>query len=31
MKAAERKATQKIWSDNLEKNLNRNNQWTVVK
>jgi len=31
MKAAERKATQKTWSDNLEKNLNRNNQWTVVK
>lgn len=31
MKAAERKATQKTWSDNLEKNLNRNNRWTVVK
>ena len=31
MKAAERKATQKTWSDNLEKTINRNNQWTVVK
>jgi len=31
MKAAERKATQKTWSDNLEKNLNRNNRWKVVK
>jgi hypothetical protein len=31
MKAAERKATQKTWSDNLEKNLNRNNRWTTVK
>ena len=31
MKAADQKATQKTWSDNLEKNLNRNNQWTTVK
>jgi len=31
MKAAERRATQKTWSDNLEKNLNRNNRWTTVK
>jgi hypothetical protein len=31
MKAAERKATQKTWSDNLEKTINRNNQWTTVK
>ena len=31
MKAAERKAVQKTWSDNLEKNLNRNNRWTTVK
>ena len=31
MKAAERKATQKTWSDNLEKTINRNNQWTIVK
>jgi hypothetical protein len=31
MKAAERRATQKTWSDNLEKTLNRNNRWTTVK
>ena len=31
MKVAERRATQKTWSDNLEKNLNRSNQWTTVK
>jgi hypothetical protein len=31
MKSADKKATQKTWSDNLEKNLNRNNQWTTVK
>jgi len=31
MKAADRRATQKTWSDNLEKNLNRSNQWTTVK
>jgi hypothetical protein len=31
MKAAERKATQKTWSDNLEKTLNQNNRWTTVK
>ena len=30
-RAADKKATQKTWSDNLEKNLNRNNQWTTVK
>ena len=31
MKTAERRATQKTWSDNLEKTLNRNNRWTTVK
>jgi hypothetical protein len=30
-KAADKKATQKTWSDNLEKTLNRNNRWTTVK
>ena len=28
---ADRRATQKNWSDDREKSLNRNNQWTVVK
>ena len=31
MKAADRKAVQKTWSDNLEKTINRSNQWTTVK
>ena len=30
-RAADKKATQKTWSDNLEKTINRNNQWTTVK
>ena len=30
-KISERRAIQKTWSDNLEKTLNRNNRWTVVK
>ena len=30
-KAADKKATQKTWSDNLEKTLSRNNRWTTVK
>ena len=30
-KISERRAIQKTWSENLEKTLNRNNQWTVVK
>ena len=31
MKSADKKATQKTWSDNLEKTLNRRNRWTIVK
>ena len=30
-KISEKRAVQKTWSDNLEKNLNRNNRWTTVK
>jgi hypothetical protein len=30
-RAADKKAVQKTWSDNLEKTLNRNNRWTTVK
>ena len=30
-KISERRADQKNWSEDREKSLNRNNQWTVVK
>jgi len=30
-RSSDLKATQKTWSDNLEKTINRNNQWTTVK